>query len=59
MVLIMVFLSTNIVEMKPFAANLPILYPLETPKNQREYKIEELARNGFSNDFRNFTGTYS
>ena len=26
-------------ELNPFVANVPILYPLETPGNLREYKI--------------------
>ena len=36
----------------PFLANVPILYPLKTPENQkfsgvfRGYKMETLARNG-------------
>ena len=38
----------------PFLANVPILYPLNTPENLwfsgvfREYKMETLARNGLN-----------
>ena len=42
----------KILLINPFQANVPILYPLKTPENQRlsgvfrGYKIETLARNG-------------
>ena len=38
----------------PFLATVPILYPLETPENQRfsdaftGYKVETLVKNGFT-----------
>ena len=39
-----------VVKVNPFLANVPILYPLKTPENQRYkirgYKMETLARNG-------------
>ena len=40
------------VDFNPFLANVPILYPLKTPENQRfsgvfrGYKMGKLARNG-------------
>ena len=43
---------SNSREFNPFLTNVPILYPLKTPENQRfsgvfrGYKMETLARNG-------------
>ena len=41
--------------MNPVLVNVPILYPLKTTENQREYKMETSARNGFNSQHNLFT----
>ena len=48
-------------DFNPFLANVPILYPLKTPENQRfsgvfrGYKMGTLARNGLMQGKKNWT----
>ena len=52
-----VFRSSDFL-LNPFLANIPILYPLKTPENQRlsgvfrGYKMQTLARNGLRKEAR-------
>ena len=56
-------MTTNYL-INPFLANIPILYPLKTPENQRfcgvfrGYKMETLAGNGLNTNIKGTTKLY-